>query len=77
MVNIARLCRNNARDVAFFHSALLVTVLITNAAETSFLRATHLLWIIMCISIIEVNAHLRSIQVSDSQLARTRNPAYT
>lgn len=43
-----------------FHASLLLAALIINYAETSFLRTTHLLWIILCISIVEVNSRLKS-----------------
>lgn len=42
-----------------FHAALFFTVLIINYAESSFLRTTHLWWVVFCVSIVEVHLKYR------------------
>lgn len=56
--NLIRLYRVGDREISLFHSAILFCAIVINYAETSFLRTTHLWWIILCVSIIEVNVRL-------------------
>lgn len=45
---------SSQREMAF-HSALLVAALVINYAETSLLRTTHLWWVVLCASIVEIH----------------------
>lgn len=63
VINLILIHSRGGREVAWFHGAILLTVLLTNWTETSLLRTTHLLWIVLCISIVEV--HLR-VQAADA-----------
>lgn len=63
---IWRLIRLEGKEHALFHGALLFCALIINYAETSFLRTTHLWWILLCASMIDVQARLRRL---DSETA--------
>lgn len=56
--NLIRLYRVGQREISLFHSAILFCAIVINYAETSFLRTTHLWWILLCVSIIEVNVRL-------------------
>jgi O-antigen ligase len=56
--NLIRLYRSGENEFSLFHSAILFCTIVINYAETSFLRTTHLWWIVFCISIIEVNVRI-------------------
>lgn len=57
--NIYRLNRQGDRLVSIFHLAIFAAALLLNVSETSFMRTTHLWWIVLTISIIEVHVSLR------------------
>lgn len=56
--NVWQLNRWGFREQALFHGGLLFCALIINYAETSFLRTTHLWWILLCASMVDVQARL-------------------
>jgi len=58
--NIYLLNRRGDELVAIFHLAILVSTLLLNVSETSLMRTTHLWWIVLSISILEVHARLAS-----------------
>jgi exopolysaccharide production protein ExoQ len=53
--------RHGASLIAQLHLALLFTVLVVNVSETSLMRTTHLLWIIMTVSLVEVHMTYRQL----------------
>lgn len=55
---ILRIWANGETAFAGFHASLLMAALLVNYAETSLLRTTHLLWIVLCFSVLEVNQHV-------------------
>lgn len=58
MTNLWRLYRADQGEqlTAVFHFAILAAALVLNISESSLLRTTHLWWIILTISIVEVHA---------------------
>lgn len=64
---IYRLLRSGAVVDAGFHAALLVAVLLINYAESSLLRTTHLWWMVLCASIIEVHLKVRELATLQRQ----------
>lgn len=46
---------------AVFHLAILSAVLLLNVSETSLLRTTHLWWLILTISVVEIHVRLRTL----------------
>lgn len=56
LINILKLSKIRGADFILIHSAILISILIINYAETSFLKTSHLWWIVLVASIIEVNA---------------------
>lgn len=46
---------------AVFHLAILSAVLLLNVSETSLLRTTHLWWLILTISVVEIHVRLRAL----------------
>lgn len=57
--NIYRLNRQGDSLASVFHLAIFAAALLLNVSETSFMRTTHLWWIVLTISIIEVHVGLR------------------
>ncbi|MEQ1784514.1 MAG: O-antigen ligase family protein [Hyphomonadaceae bacterium] len=53
--SLIQLYRRGRRLDAGFHAALLSSALIINYAESSLLRTTHVWWIVLCASIVEVH----------------------
>lgn len=56
MTNLWHLYRADEQLTAVFHFAILAAALVLNVSESSVLRTTHLWWIILTISIVEVHA---------------------
>jgi O-antigen ligase len=48
---------------AIFHTAILLAALVTNYAESSLLRTTHIWWIVLCTSMVEVHCRLAVLQL--------------
>lgn len=53
------LFRAGEEQLAVFHFAILVAAVLLNVAESSFLRTTHLWWVIVSVSIFDVHARCR------------------
>lgn len=64
LLKLWQLARQGNVLLAQLHLALLLTVLFVNVAETSLLRTTHLLWIILTVSIVEVHGRMRQHAIS-------------
>jgi exopolysaccharide production protein ExoQ len=58
-VRLFNLFKTGLRDFALLHSSVLIATLVLNFAETSLLRSTALWWIVLTISIIEVQVMRR------------------
>lgn len=57
--NIATLYKNKQETSAMFHLMVLLILLLLNITETSFIRTTHIWWIMLSTSIIGVHVQLR------------------
>lgn len=58
--NIYLYSRSGFGLTAIFHVAILCSVLLLNVSESSFLRTTHLWWIVLTISIVEIQSRINS-----------------
>ena len=56
MKNILKLLHNKDTYIGIFHAAILFSALLINYAESSLLRTTHIVWILLCASNFEVYA---------------------
>lgn len=63
-MRIAALARAGLGSSAVFHGVLLFTALIINYTESSFLRTTHVWWIFLSLSIIEVYHRYSHVKLS-------------
>lgn len=59
--NIYWINRRGDALTAVFHLVILVLAMLLNASETNFMRTTHLWWIVLSISIIEIHVRLRTL----------------
>lgn len=50
--------RSGDTEFALFHAAILLAALITNYAESSLLRTTHIWWIVLCTSMVEIHCRV-------------------
>lgn len=65
--NIYRLGQSDGGLMAVFHLAILAAALLLNVSETSFMRTTHLWWIVLTISIIETHVSVRLGRAASSR----------
>lgn len=78
--NIHWINRRGDGLTAVFHLAILVSALLLNASETNFMRTTHLWWIILTTSIIELHVQLHQSEDAvkpASSAAEPSNPIYS
>lgn len=61
--NVVLLLRNNQENSALFHFTILLVMLLLNITETSFIRTTHIWWIMLSISI--VGAHVQLLRIRE------------
>jgi O-antigen ligase len=57
--NIYRLYKQGDGLMTVFHLSILASAMLLNVSESSFMRTTHLWWIILTISIIEAHVYVR------------------
>lgn len=75
ILNMAALYHRGQGRLAAFHAALLFSALIINYAESSFIRTTDFWWVLLCISIVAVHAHLQR-QPSATDVTGETYPIY-
>lgn len=61
--NVILLLHQNQETSAFFHFMILMVMLLLNITETSFIRTTHIWWIMLSISI--VSAHVQLLRIRE------------
>lgn len=66
LANLWRLYRSGEELTAVFHFAILAAALALNISESSLMRTTHIWWIILTISIVEVHALRASVSIASS-----------
>jgi O-antigen ligase len=59
--NLYLFARGGEELRAVFHLAILSSMILLNASETSFLRTTHLWWIVLTLSIVEIQSRLKNM----------------
>lgn len=57
--NLILFARQGEEARAVFHLAILCSALLLNASETSLLRTTHLWWLVLTVSIVEIHVRTR------------------
>lgn len=60
--NLRTLAKTSSSQSALFHSAILISALLINYTESSLLRTTHIWWLMICASMLEV--HLLTLKPS-------------
>lgn len=73
-INLVRLAAID-RQLAFFHSMLLVALLAMNVAEATILRTTHLWWIIFVASVFEVGSITHQPMSSNDAIVLSKKAA--
>ncbi len=69
--NIYRLGQISSDRSALFHFAILISALLINYAESSLLRTTHIWWMLVCASIIEVHLLTQAPKAATNSVLHT------
>lgn len=69
--NIYRLGQISSDRSALFHFAILISALLINYAESSLLRTTHIWWMLVCASIVEVHLLTQAPKAATNSVLHT------